>query len=202
MPDPEGPPPAWLAIERKRLREKVRSPFRTSAVIGTAIEDMSQEQLMELLEKRLFSSTEEFVRVFAKLAETDPVQAMEIRSKTQLSVAELDQSIKAVFAVWVRRDAGTALQWCFHLPSSGSRQARSLFLTEEWLKFDPQGVALNFDRLEHARGFGQFAAGFEDQLMKAWVAQDLSAAEKWLASLPPGDKRDRLQAAFDRNARR
>ena len=200
IPEPAGPRATWFAGERLRLNREMKSPFRSSAVLGQVIEDLSKDELVAMLENRTFSSVEEMVRVFARLAEIDPVWAMEVRQNTRQSIQEMDESIKAIFSVWVRSNASQALDWSYHLPSSGSRQANSLFLTEEWLKVDPRAVAENFDRLQHARGYGHFADGFEDQLMKAWVSKDADEAERWLNQLPSGDKKDHLTKAFEKES--
>lgn len=197
IPGPEGPRVAWYPEERRRQREEIKSPFRTSAVLGQAIEDLSADEMVEMLKNRAFPSVEEMSRVFARLAEIDPIWAMEVRRETRQSVQEMDESIKAVYGVWVRKDVAKALDWSYNLPSSGERQANSLFLTQKWLEVDPHGVAENFDKLQHARGFGSFSAGFENQLMRAWLGKDEEAAAAWVEGLPEGEKKVKLRNALE-----
>ncbi len=184
--------------ERMRQREEVRSPFRSLALLGAAIEDLPVEALMRLLEDRRLTTMDEVTRAFSRLAEADPKWAMEVKRKTWFATIEqMDAASKAVYAVWVRRDAAGALEWTYALHSSGARQASALQLTEKWLEVDPGAVAQHFDRLEHARGFGHFSAGFENQLMRAWAREDEKAAERWVEGLEEGGKKERLMKALE-----
>ncbi|BCU77206.1 hypothetical protein [Luteolibacter sp. LG18] len=196
MGQPEGERPAWYQSERVRLRQSTGSPYRCSSVLDQAIEDLSGDQLVEMLTRKGFPSVEETVRAFTRLAEIDPVWAMDVRAKTPLGLQQMNEAIIAVLAVWVRTNAPQALDWCYNIPDSGNRQQHSLELTNEWLKVDPAAVARNYDRLENARGPGSFSAGFPDKLMRAWIAKDADAAGAWVAALAPGAKKEQLQQAY------
>jgi|GEM_PF-7103604 len=194
---PDGERSEWYQTERKRLRQPGASPYRSSALLDQAIEGLSGEQLVEMLKHRVFSSVEEISQAFGRLAEIDPVWALEkVLGQTPLTIPQLNEAIVAVFATWVSTDPNGALDWCYRHPPDGGRQQCSLTLTDEWLKVDPAAVAKNYDRLENARGPGSFSAGFPDKLMRAWVAKDADAAGEWVASLATGQKKTELQQAY------
>jgi len=193
----EGERTEWYRSERKRLRQSTSSPYRCASVLDQAIEDLSGDQLADMLKHEAFGSVEEVVRVFIRLAEIDPVWTMEeVLKKTPLKLQEMNDAIVAVFGVWAKSDPIQALDWCYNYPSSGGRQQFSLTLTDEWLKVDPAAVAKNYDRLENARGYGSFSADFAGKLMRAWVAKDPAAAGEWVESLEAGKKKDELQQAY------
>jgi len=195
----EGERPEWYRSERKRLRQSTSSPYRCASVLDQAIEDLSADQLADMLKHDPFDSSEEIVRAFSRLAETDPIWAMGVLKQTPFrTIPHMNEAITAVFAVWAKSNPNQALDWCYNYPPNGGRQQFSLTLTDEWLKLDPAAVAKNYDRLENARGPGVFSAGFPDKLMRAWVAKDQAASGEWVASLAAGKKKDELQQAYQK----
>jgi hypothetical protein len=193
----EGERPEWYQSERKRLRQSTSSPYRCASVLDQAIEDLSGDQLSEMLKHDPFDSSEEIVRAFSRLAETDPIWAMGVLKQTPFrTIPHMNEAITAVFAVWAKSNPNQALDWCYNYPPNGGRQQFSLTLTDEWLKLDPAAVAKSYDRLENARGYGSFSAGFPDKLMRAWVAKDPTAAGEWVESLAAGQKKNELQQAY------
>jgi hypothetical protein len=193
----EGERPEWYRSERKRLRQSTSSPYRCASVLDQAIEDLSADQMVDMLKHEAFDSAEEIVRVFSRLAETDPIWAMKILKQTRFpTIPQMDQAITAVFVAWAKSNPNQALDWCYNYPPNGGRQQYSLNLTNEWLKLDPAAVAQNYDRLKDARGPGVFATGFPDKLMRAWVAKDPAAAGEWVESLEAGQKKTELQQAY------
>lgn len=193
----EGERPDWYRAERKRLRQSTSSPYRCGSVLDQAIEDLSGDQLADMLKHEAFDSVEEIARAFSRLAEIDPVWAMEILKQTPFAtIPYMNEAINAVFGVWAKSNPNQALDWCYNYPPNGGRQQFSLTLTDEWLKLDPAAVAKNYDRLHEARGPGVFSAGFPDKLMRAWVAKDPAAAGEWVESLAAGQKKTELQQAY------
>ncbi|HEY8962534.1 MAG TPA: hypothetical protein VIM57_10045 [Luteolibacter sp.] len=193
----EGERPEWYRSERKRLRQSTASPYRCASVLDQAIEDLSADQLADMLKHEPFDSSEEIIRAFSRLAETDPVWALEVLSQTPFrTIPPMNDAITAVFTVWAKSNPNQALDWCYNRPPNGMRQQSSLELTDAWLKVDPAAVAKNYDRLENARGPGVFSAGFPDKLMRAWVAKDPAAAGEWVESLAAGKKKTELQQAY------
>lgn len=193
----EGERPEWYRSERKRLRQSTSSPYRCASVLDQAIEDLSPDQIADMLKREAFGSVEEIGRAFSRLAEADPVWAMDVLKQTPFpTIPQMDEAITSVFTVWAKSNPNQALDWCYHYPPNGGRQQFSLTLTDEWLKLDPASVAKNYDRLKEARGPGVFSAGFPDKLMRAWVAKDPAAAGEWVESLAAGQKKTELQEAY------
>lgn len=193
----EGERPEWYRSERKRLRQSTSSPYRCASVLDQAIEDLSADQLADMLKHEAFGSVEEIARAFSRLAEIDPVWAIDVLKQTPFpTIPQLNEAITAVFTVWAKSNPNQALDWCYNYPPNGMRQQSSLELTDAWLKLDPAAVAKNYDRLKDARGCGWFSAGFPDKLMRAWVAKDPAAAGEWAESLAAGQKKIELQQAY------
>ncbi|MDB6055266.1 MAG: hypothetical protein JWN25_2789 [Verrucomicrobiales bacterium] len=141
---------------------------------------------------RCFSSTNAIEREFAKTNLFVELVFMEPGAAARFSESlpegeDRKDALRRVAESWGARDVVQALQWAENLKESAEQQAATTQICFQWSNMDPAGAV----RLARERTVDP---GASEGLIQNWADKDFPKATEWIAALPPGDERDRLNA--------
>jgi hypothetical protein len=93
---------------------------------------------------------------------------------------------------WTAIDADAALHWIEHWSNEERRNDAARYFTDHLARFDRASAFEAAERLNVGHNDGSL-----EHLMQIWVAENPTAAQRWIEAQPPSPRRDQLLARFE-----
>ena len=168
---------------------KTYSPFRDDLKISGRVNDLTLDELIAAIREGVFPDSSELYSAFQRIAEMDPVLAMELRDELH-SRTDRDAARSAIISVCVKIDANGLFE---HLRSQARTSERAHFtwsFASAWMKENPEAALAKLSEIREMSGV--FGKRVVEGMLRTWAETDYAAAERWIAEEADSDEREEL----------
>jgi hypothetical protein len=193
--------------ETERLYREAKSPLRTRFTLSYHVQEKSFDEWAMMMENKQVLREDLLRDVGSRLAETDPVRALDMLLLDRTYRLEtMDQYYafrEGIFRTVVRQNPGLGLAALKKLERGGVQMDNSLFFSAEWARYDPKGAAGNFEDLVELRNMEMGGsielpgARYAKEVMNSWVSKDRDAAIAYTKGLSDGPTKETFKGALE-----
>lgn len=182
-----------------KMNEEKLSPLRAKSFLGSRIQQLSKDELLDKLRAGEIQTTDELAVVARRLTEESPHEVFDIYEKPSVPFRSMDglyAFFNSMVWTWLQKDPASLQKRIQGLPRGGAQQDISLRFSGFWAQLDPAAASEQFEDLVYLRNMTvrgkQELRGdvYADMLVKSWSLKDAVGLQRYIDELPEGEKKE------------
>lgn len=181
--------PLGYLDKRKVMRERKTSPFRLQAVLYHHMDNLTNSEVMALVENSELMTDREVKIAFGQLAKEDPSGAVDLALKYSRNIHQRLLAVRMVYGTWAQEDPKGMFDYIARMDTGGQRMIHHWHTHLAWLNNDPAGMTKNYS-LFPKRDQHYYAR----KSIRTWLRKDEQAARRYVSGLEDLKKKQMFEA--------